>query len=45
LAVVNNSYLLSFAGVVTAMVFMALVRSKAMIRTDERETTVQEKAA
>jgi uncharacterized membrane protein len=45
LAVVRNSYLLSIAGVLTGMVFMALMRSKAKIRTDEREATIQEKAA
>lgn len=45
LAVVRDSYLLSTAGVLTGMAFMVLVRSKAKIRTDERESTVQEKAA
>ena len=45
LAVIGNSYLLSIAGVLTGMVFMALVRAKAKIRTDEREATIQEKAA
>lgn len=45
MAVTRHSYLLSIAGVLTGMVFMALVRSKAKIRTDEREATVQEKAA
>jgi uncharacterized membrane protein len=45
LAVVRNSYLLSIAGVLTGMVFMVLVRSKAKIKIDEREATIQEKAA
>lgn len=41
----RDSYLLTVAAVLTGMVFMALVRSKAKIRTDERETTIQEKAS
>lgn len=45
IAVTRDSYLLAAAGVLTGMVFMILVRSKAKIRTDEREVTVQEKAA
>jgi uncharacterized membrane protein len=45
LAVGHDSYLLATAGVLTGMVFMGLARSKAKIRTDERELTVQEKAA
>ena len=45
LAVVRDSYLLAAAGVLTGMVFMVLMRSKAKIRTDERESTIQEKAA
>jgi len=45
LAVANNSYLLSIAGVLTGMVFMAFVRSKTKIRVDEREAIIQEKAA
>jgi len=45
LAVTNHSYLLSLIGVLTGMVFMALVRSKAQIKVDEREATIQEKAA
>jgi uncharacterized membrane protein len=45
LAVVNNSYLLSIAGVITGMVFLSLVRSKVKIKTDEREIAIQEKAA
>jgi len=45
LAIIRDSYLLSVAGVLTGMVFMVLVRSKAKIRTDERESTIQEKAA
>ncbi|MCL4367493.1 DUF2178 domain-containing protein [Patescibacteria group bacterium] len=45
LAVINNSYLLSFVAVITGMIFMALVRSRVQIKTDERESVVQEKAA
>lgn len=45
IAVVRSSYLLSFAGIITGLVFMVLVRSKAKIKTDEREKTIQEKAA
>lgn len=45
LAVKSNSYLLSMAGVLTGMVFMILARSKAKIKVDERETSIQEKAA
>ena len=45
LAVSRNSYLLATAGVLTGMIFMILVRSTAKIRTDERELTIQEKAA
>ncbi len=44
-AVTQDSYLLATAGVLTGMVFLALVRSKVSIRTDERELTIQEKAA
>jgi len=45
LAVIRESYLLVVAGVMTGMAFMILVRVKAKIRIDEREATVQEKAA
>jgi len=45
IAVSRDSYLLATAGVLTGMVFMFLVRSKAKISTDERELTVQEKVA
>ncbi len=45
LAVIRDSYLLATAGVLTGIVFMILVRSKVKIRTDEREITIQEKAA
>ncbi len=45
LAVTHHSYLLSIAGVLTGMVFMALARSKAKIKVDEREAAIQEKAA
>lgn len=44
-AVVRDSYLLAIMGVLTGMIFMTLVRSKAKLRTDEREATIQEKAA
>jgi len=44
-AVARDSYLLATVGVLTGMVFMALVRVKTRIRTDERELTIQEKAA
>jgi uncharacterized membrane protein len=44
-AVIRDSYLLAAAGVLTGIVFLALVRSKVKIRTDERELTIQEKAA
>lgn len=45
LAVMRDSYLLAATGVLTGMIFMVLVRVKAKIRTDERESIVQEKAA
>ncbi|MDD3607758.1 MAG: DUF2178 domain-containing protein [Candidatus Moranbacteria bacterium] len=45
LAVIRDSYLLAVAGVLTGMVFMVLVRSRAKIKTDERELAIQEKAA
>lgn len=45
LAMTRNSYVLATAGVLTGMVFLALVRSKAKIITDEREMTIREKAA
>lgn len=44
-AVIRDSYLLAIVGVITGMVFMVLARSKAKIITDERELTIQEKAA
>lgn len=45
LAISRDSYLLAGAGVLTGMVFMALVRSKAKITVDEREATVRAQAA
>lgn len=45
LAITHDSYLLATAGVLTGMAFMILVRSRAKIKTDEREVTIQEKAA
>lgn len=44
-AVTRDSYLLAIVSVVTGMVFMSLVRAKTRLRTDEREATIQEKAA
>jgi uncharacterized membrane protein len=44
-AVTRDSYLLAAAGVITGMVFMALVRSSVKIRVDEREALIKEKAA
>jgi uncharacterized membrane protein len=45
ISVVRDSFLLSLAGVLTGIVFMVLVRSKVKIKTDEREASIQEKAA
>ncbi len=45
LAMFNNSYLLAVAGIFTGMIFMVSVRSKVKIVVDEREQTIQEKAA
>jgi uncharacterized membrane protein len=45
LAVTRDSYLLALAGVLTGMVFMILGKAKTKMRTDEREATIQEKAA
>jgi uncharacterized membrane protein len=46
MAAVENSYLLATVGVLTGMVFMVLVRTKVnIIKTDEREKTIREKAA
>lgn len=45
IAVSINNYFLLIATVSTGMIFMTLVRSKAKIKIDEREKTVQEKAA
>ncbi|MBN1430961.1 MAG: DUF2178 domain-containing protein [Anaerolineae bacterium] len=45
IAIAGNNYLLSIIGVVVGMVFLALARSKAGIRPDEREVSIQEKAA
>lgn len=44
-SVVQNSYLLAAASVLTGMLFLTLVRKKANITVDEREKTVREKAA
>ncbi len=40
-----GSFVLATVAVLTGMIFMIFVRSKAKIRTDERESTIQEKAA
>jgi uncharacterized membrane protein len=45
ISVVRDSFLLALAGVLTGLVFVFLVRAKAKIKTDEREQTIQEKAA
>jgi len=45
ISVVQDSYLLAVAGVLTGMLFLILVRSKTKIVVDEREKTVREKAA
>ncbi len=45
IAVLRNSYALAAVGTITGMIFMFLVRSRVKISTDERELTVQEKAA
>jgi uncharacterized membrane protein len=44
-AVVRNSYLLALVGIFTGMFFLFLSKATAKIKTDEREVTVQEKAA
>jgi uncharacterized membrane protein len=40
-----NMWLLAAAGVLTGMLFLGLVRSRAKITVDEREQTIREKAA
>lgn len=45
LSILRDIYLLSAASILAGIVFMILVKAKAKIRTDERESTVQEKAA
>jgi len=45
MAVMQNSYTLAIIGVLTGMLFLTLVRSKAKIVIDERERTIREKAA
>jgi len=42
---IKGSYLLAVIGVLIGMLFMAIVRSKAKIKVDEREKTIREKAA
>lgn len=44
-AVINNSFLLALAGVLTGMLFLSVVRSKTKTTIDEREQTIREKAA
>ena len=45
LSVTSNSYLLALVGVLSGLLFLTLVRSKAKITVDERESSIQEKAA
>ncbi len=45
IAVIRNAYALAIAGMLTGMLFMAMVRSQAGIILDEREKIVCEKAA
>ncbi len=45
LAVYNGNFLLSLVGVVTGMLFLIIARVKIHRRTDERELSVQQKAA
>lgn len=45
IAVTQNSYLLAAAGVITGMLFLSVARFKTKITVDEREKTIQEKAA
>jgi len=45
IGVTRDSYLLAVAAMVTGMMFLVLVRTKAKIKSDEREITVREKAA
>ena len=45
LAIVKNSYLLSASGILIGMLFLIVVKSKAKIFVDERESTIREKAA
>jgi uncharacterized membrane protein len=45
LAVISGSYLLASAGILTALIFLSLARSKAKVKSDEREETIREKAA
>lgn len=45
IAATQNSQFLAVAGVLTGMLFLSLVRSKAKIIVDEREKAVREKAA
>lgn len=44
-AVVRDRYLLAAAGTLTGVIYLAMARSKVKLRTDEREATIQEKAA
>ena len=44
-AAAQHSYLLAVIGVMTGMLFLWLVRSKAKVTIDEREKTIREKAA
>ncbi len=44
-SVVLDIYLLAVVGILTGILFLALVRSKTKIKIDEREATIREKAA
>ncbi len=45
IASVKESYLLASSGVITGIIFMVFARRKAKILTDERDQTIQDKAA
>jgi uncharacterized membrane protein len=45
IAIIRNSYVMATIGLLTGLVFMGLVHSNTKIKIDEREATIQEKAA
>ena len=45
LSVMQNSYLLAVVAVITGMFFLTVVKAKTVVRIDEREKTIREKAA